>query len=107
MASYSTYYTPSMYPPSVVSVPLNTFSVASPHISLGVSHGQNHFYDLGYPLYGTPSQGGNIYHHSNIPYHTFVSSQTSVMMLIQTSLNRLNGGYYLLRQGHEVNQDPS
>jgi hypothetical protein len=108
MGAYSTYYTPSMFPPSSMSVPLNTnFSVESPHIFPGVSQRENQFYSLGYPVYGTPSQGGNIYHHSNIPYHTSVSSQTLVMMLIHTSMNQLNGGYYLFGQGHRVNQDPS
>jgi hypothetical protein len=107
MGAYSTYYTPSMYPPSTMSVPLNTFPwrvLIYPRVS---SHGENQFYGSGYPLYGTPSQGGNIYHHSNIPYHTSISSQTSVMMPIQTSLNQLNGGYYLPGQGQGVNQDPS
>jgi hypothetical protein len=107
MGAYSTYYTPSMYPSSAMSFPLNTFSMVSPHVSPGVSYGENQFYGSGYPLHGTPSQGGNIYPHSNSPYHTSVSSQTSVMMPIQTSLNQLNGGYYLFGQGQGVNQDPS
>jgi hypothetical protein len=107
MGAYSTYYTSSMYPPSTMSVPLNTFSMVSPHVSPGVSYGENQFYGSGYPLHGSPSQGGNIYPHSNNPYHTSIFSQTSVMIPIQTSLNQLNGGYYLSRQGQGVNQDPS
>jgi hypothetical protein len=90
-----------------MSVPLNTFSMESLHISLGVSHGENQFYNSGYPLHGTPSLGGNIYHHSNIPYHTSVSSETSIMMPVKTSLNQLNGGYYLPEQRQGVNQDHS
>jgi hypothetical protein len=97
MGVYSTYYTPSMYPPSAMTFPLNDFFVETLHISPGVSHGENPFYGSGYPLYGTPSQGGNIYHYSNISYHTSVSSQNSIMMLVQIYLNQLNGGYYLPR----------
>jgi hypothetical protein len=90
-----------------MSVPMITFSMVSPHISPGISHGENQFYDSGYSLYGTPSKRGNIYHHSNIPYHTSVSSETSIMMPVKTSLNQLNGGYYLPEQGQGVNQDHS
>jgi len=95
MGAYSTYYTPSMYPSSAMSFPSNTFPMTSPHVSPDVSYGENPFYGLSYSLYGTPSQGGNIYPHSNSPYHTFVSSQTSMMIPVQTSLNQLNRGYYL------------
>jgi hypothetical protein len=51
----------------------------------------------------------NIYPHLNYPYHYFVSSQTSssVMMLLQTSMYQLGGGYYLYEQAHGVNQNPS
>jgi hypothetical protein len=107
MGAYSTYYTPSMYPSSTMSVPSNTFPMTGPHVSPGISYGENQFYGSGYPLYGTPSQGGNIYPHSNSPYHTSISSQTSVMMPIHTSSNQLGGGYYLSGQGQGVNQDPS
>jgi hypothetical protein len=96
---YSTYYTPPMYPLSTMSVPSNTFPMTSPHVSPSVSYGENQFYGSRYPLYGTPSQGGNIYLHLNSPYHNFVSWQTLVMVPIQTSLNQLNEGYYLSRQG--------
>jgi hypothetical protein len=107
MSDYSTYYTPSMYPSSTMSVPSNTFSMVSPHVSPGVSYGENQFYGSGYLLHRSSSQGGNIYPHSNNPYHTSVFSQTLVMMPIQTSLNQLNEGYYLSGQGQGVNQDPS
>jgi hypothetical protein len=30
-----------------------------------------------------------------------------MMMHVQTSMDQLGGGYYLSRQGHGVNQDPS
>jgi hypothetical protein len=55
MGAYSTYYTPPMYPSSSMSVPSNTFPMTGPHVSPGISYGENHFYDSGYPLYGTPS----------------------------------------------------
>jgi hypothetical protein len=55
MGSYSTYYTPSMYPPSTMSFPLNTFSMTSPHVSPGVSYEENPFYDSGYLLHETLS----------------------------------------------------
>jgi len=107
MVAYSNYYTPSMYLSTTMSVPPNTFSMASPHVSPGVSYGENQFYDSGYPLHGSPSQGGNIYPHSNNPYQTSISLQTSMMIPVQTSLNQLNGGYYLPRKGQGVNQYPS
>jgi hypothetical protein len=107
MGAYSTYYTPSMYPSSAMSVPSNNFPMTGPHVSPGISYRENEFYGSGYPLYGIHSKGGNIYPHSNIPYHTFVSSQTSVMMPVHTSTNQLGGGYYLFGQGQGVKQDPS
>jgi hypothetical protein len=107
MGVYYTYYTPSMYPLSVMSVLLNTFSMASPHVSPGVSYWENQFYGSGYPLHGSPSQGGNMYPHSNNPYHAFVSSQTFtlVSMPLQPFMDWYGGGYYPGGQG--VNQDPS
>jgi hypothetical protein len=107
MGAYSTYYTPSVYPSSTILAPLNTLPMARPHISPGLSYGNNQFYDSSYPLYGTPSQGGNIYPHLNRPYHTSISSQTSMMMPMHTSLDQLGRGYYLSGQGQGVNQDPS
>jgi hypothetical protein len=41
MGSHSTYYTPSVYPSSTMLVHLNTFPMAGPHISLGVSFREN------------------------------------------------------------------
>jgi hypothetical protein len=74
MGSYSTYYTPSMNPSSAMLVHSNNFPMTCPHVSPGTSYEENRFYGSGYPLYGTPSQGGNIYPHSNSPYHAFISS---------------------------------
>jgi len=98
MGGYSTYYTPSVYPSSAISVPTKTIPIAGLHMSFGISYGGNQFYGTSYPLHGTPSHGGNIYPHLNNPYHTSVSSQTSVMMPIQTSMDQLDGGYYLAGQ---------
>jgi hypothetical protein len=55
MGTYPTYYAPSMYLSSAMSVPSNTFSMTSPQVPQGISYGENQFYGLGYPLYGTPS----------------------------------------------------
>jgi hypothetical protein len=88
MGGYSTYYTQSVYPSSTMPVPTNTFPMAGPHISTGLSYGGNQFYGLRYPLHVTPSHGGNIYPHLNNPYHTSVSSQNSMMMPIQTSMDQ-------------------
>jgi hypothetical protein len=97
MGSYSTYYSPYKYRSFSMSVPSNTFPMTDTHVSLGVSYGEKQFYGAGYPLYGTPSQGGNIYPHLNSHYHTSISSQNYVMILIPTYSNHLNGGYYLSR----------
>jgi hypothetical protein len=74
MGVYPTYYTSPMYLSSSMSVPSNTFSMIGPQVPRGLSYGENQFYGSGYPLYGTHSQGGNIYYHSNNPYPTSVSS---------------------------------
>ena len=74
MGAYSTYYTPSMYSSSAMLIHSNTFPMLGPHVSLSILYGENQFYSLGYPLYRTPSQGGNIYPHLNSPYHTSISS---------------------------------
>jgi hypothetical protein len=76
MGAYSTYYTPSMYPPSAMSVPLNTFSMASPHVSSGVSYGENQFYGSGYPLHGPLHKG-----------ETYIL--TRIVLIILSSLHRL------------------
>jgi hypothetical protein len=57
MGAYATYYTQSMYPLSSMSVPSNTFPMTFPHVSLGISYGENQFYGSSYLLYGPPSQG--------------------------------------------------
>jgi hypothetical protein len=74
MDAYPTYYNPPMYLSSTMSVPSNTFSMIGPQLRPGLSYRENQFYGLGYPLYGTPSQGGNIYPNSNNPYPTAFSS---------------------------------
>jgi hypothetical protein len=74
MGAYPTYYTPPMYLSSAMIVPSNTFSMISPQVPTGLSYGENQFYGSSYPLYGTPSQGGNIYPHSNNSYHTSIFS---------------------------------
>jgi hypothetical protein len=55
----------------------------------------------------TPSQGGNIYHHSNNSYPTSVPSQASVMMPVQTSSEHFSASYHPSGQGRGVHQDPS
>jgi hypothetical protein len=107
MGAYPTYYPPPMYLLSTMSFPSNTFSMTGPQLPPGLSYGENRFYGLFYPLYGTTSQGGNIYPHSNDPYLTSVSSQTIVMMPIQTSSNHFGMNQHLSAPGQEVNQDPT
>jgi hypothetical protein len=107
MGAYPTYYTPPMYLWSTMSVPSNTFSMTGPQLPLGLSYGENQFYGSGYPLYGTPSQGGNIYPHSNNLCPTPVSSQTSMTMPIQTSSNHFGMNQHLFELGKEVYQDPT
>jgi hypothetical protein len=94
-AQMGAYYTPTMYLSSSMSVPLNTFSTPGPHVPRGLLYGENQFYNLGYPPYGTPSQGGSIYPHLNNSYPTFVSLQTLVMMPIQTSLDHLGINHHV------------
>jgi hypothetical protein len=93
MGTYPTYYAPSMYLSSSMSIPLNTFSMTGPKVPPGISHGENQFYGLRYPIYGTPSQGGNIYHHSKNYYLTSFPSQTLVMMHVQTSSDHFSTSY--------------
>jgi hypothetical protein len=107
MGAYPTYYTPPMYLSSTMSVPSNTFSMIGPQLPLGLSYGENQFYGSGYPLYGIPSQGDNIYPHPNNPYPTSVSSQTSVTMPVQTSSDHFGVNQHLSGLGQEVYQDPS
>jgi hypothetical protein len=102
-----TYYPPPMYISSAMSVPSNTFSMIGPQVPPGLSYGENQFYGLGYPPYRTPSQGGNIYPHSNNSYHTSVSSQTLVMIPLQTSSDYFDISHHFSGQGQGVPQDPS
>jgi hypothetical protein len=95
-----------MYLLSSMPVPPNTFSMTGPQVPLGISYGENQFYGLGYPLYGTPSQGDNIYPHSNNYYPTSVSLQTSVKIPIQTSSDHFGIGHNFSWQGQGVHQDP-
>jgi hypothetical protein len=107
MGAYPTYYTPPMYLFSTMSVPSNNFSMTGPQVPPGLSYGENQFYSSGYPLYGTPSQGGNIYPHSNNPYPTSVSSQPSVMIPVQTSSDHFGVNQHFSGLGQGVHQDPS
>jgi hypothetical protein len=70
MGTYPTYYAPSTYLSSSMSIPSYTFSITSPQVPPGILYGENQFYGSSYPLNGTPSQGGNIYHHLNNSYPT-------------------------------------
>jgi hypothetical protein len=74
MGGYCTYYTPYLYPSSTMSVPSNTFPMIGPHVSPGVSYGENLFYGSSNPLHETPSQWGKLYTHLNSSYHTSISS---------------------------------
>jgi hypothetical protein len=83
--------------------------MTGPQLPLGLSYGENQFYSSGYPLYGTPSQGGNIYPHMSNPCHVTFPSQenSSVSFPLQPFMNQYGGGYYPAGQGQGVNQDPS
>jgi hypothetical protein len=107
MGAYPTYYTPPMYLSSTMPVPSNTFSMTGPQLPPGLSYGENQSYGSSYPLYGTPSQGGDIYAHSNNPYPTSISLHTLVMMPVQTSSNHFGVNQHLSRLGKEVYQDPA
>jgi len=107
MGTYPTYYAPSTHMSSAMLVPSNTFSMTGPQIPPGISYGENQCYGLSYPLYGTPSQRGNIYHHSNNSYPTSVPLQTSVMMPVQTSSDHFSASYHPFGQGQGVYQDSS
>jgi hypothetical protein len=98
MSGYSTYYMPSMYPLSTMTIPMNTFSMESPHMSSGISYRGNQFYGMSYPLHGTHSHRGNIYPHLTNPYHAFVYSHTSASLMIpvQKYMDQLGRGYFLL-----------
>jgi hypothetical protein len=109
IGNLSTYYTSSTYPSSAMSVPTSIFPMENLHLSSGVSSRGSYFYSMGNPLHKVPSSGGNMYPHSNNPYHAFVSSQksTSMSMPLQPFMNHYGGGYYPFGRGQSVNQDPS
>jgi hypothetical protein len=96
LSNHSTFYTPSSYPSSAMSVPMNTFPMADLRLSSGVPSGGSHPYSMGNPLHEVPSFGGNIHPHSSNPYHDFVSSQVTflVSMPLQSFMNQYGGGYY-------------
>jgi hypothetical protein len=93
---YSTYYTPSTYPSSSMSVPTKTFPMADLRLSSGVSSGGSYFYSMGNPPHEVPSPGGKIYPHMSNPCHVAFSSQvaSSVSMPLQPFMNQYGGRYY-------------
>jgi hypothetical protein len=106
LSGSSAYYTLPMYLSSAMSIPLNTSSAPGPQVPPGLPYGESQFYNSGYPPYGTPSQGGNIYPHSNNSYPTSISFHTSVMMLIQTSSDHLRINHHVSGLGQGVYWDP-
>jgi hypothetical protein len=107
IGSFSTYYAPPTHLSPTMSVPSNIFPMTGPQMPPSISYEENQFYGLGYPIYETSSQGGNIYHHSNNSYLTSIPSQASVMMPIQTSLEHFSASYHPFGQGRGVHWDPS
>jgi hypothetical protein len=109
MGGYSSYYAPSIYPSSIMSVPMNTFPMKDLNTSSSISYGGIQFYGTGYTLHGITSSGGNVYPQANNPCHAFLSLQkyAMVMMPLQTSIDQLRGGYYRVGQGQSVDQNPS
>jgi hypothetical protein len=99
MGSPSTYYIPSIYPSSTMSIPTNVFLMADLLLSSGVSSEGSQFYSMGNPLHGVPSSRGNIYPHLSNPCHVAFSSQvySSVIIPLQPFMNQFKGGYYLIR----------
>jgi hypothetical protein len=97
LCNHSTYYTPSTYPSSAMSVPTKIFPMAYLHLSSGVSYGGSYFCSMGKPPQEVPSSGGNIYPHTSNPYHVAFSSQvdSSVSMPLQPFMNQCGGAYYL------------
>jgi hypothetical protein len=109
MGIHSTYYTPSTYPSSAMSVPTNDFPMAELHLSFGVSPRGVCFYSMGNPLHEVPLSGGNIYPHMSNPCHVYFSSQvaSSLSMPLHPFMNQYGGGYYHVEQVHGVYQNPS
>jgi hypothetical protein len=80
MGGHSSYYTSPIYPSSAMSVCMNTFPMADPHLSSGVSSGGSHFYSMGNSLHKVPSSRGNIYPHlSNLCHVAFSSQEDSLV----------------------------
>jgi hypothetical protein len=96
MGSPSTFYIPSLYPSSTVSVPTNDFLMENLPLPSGVSSKGIHFYSMGKTLHEFPLSGGNVYPHMSNPCHIAFSSQVAslVMMPLQPFMNLLGGGYY-------------
>jgi hypothetical protein len=109
MGSHSTYYIPSIYLSSTMSVPMNYFPMVDLHLSSSVSSRGSDFYSMGNPLHEAPSSGRNIYPHLSNPCHVTFSLQadSSTMMPLQPFMNQFRGGYFPIRQGHGVYQNPS
>jgi hypothetical protein len=80
LRNHSTYYTPSTYPSSAMSVPMTTFPMEDFCLPSGVSSVGIYFFSMGNPPREFPSFGGNIYPHSINPYHDLVSSQAASSM---------------------------
>jgi hypothetical protein len=101
MGSHSTYYIPSIYPSSAMSVPTKCFSHGGPPSVLWCFIQGSQFYSMGNPLHKVPSSGGNIYPHLSNPCHVTFSSQaaSSVMMPLQPFMNQFGGGYHPTRTG--------
>ena len=102
MGDHSTYYIPSIYPSSTMSVPMNSFPMVYLHLSYVISFEGSHFYSMGNPLHEVTSSGGNLYPHMSNPCHVTFSFQvdSSVMIPLQPFMNQFGGGYHPTRWGH-------
>jgi len=96
LSNHSTYYTPSTYPSSSMSVPMNTFPMEDLCLSSVVSSEGSYFNSMGNPPREFPSYEGNIYPHMSNPCHVAFTSQvaSSVSMPLQTFMNQYGRGYY-------------
>jgi hypothetical protein len=93
LRNHSTYYTPSNYPSSAMSAPMNTFPMEDLHLSSGVSSWGSYFY-MGNPPHEFTSFGGKIYPHMSNLGHVAFSSQESFLVSIplQLFMNQYGGG---------------
>jgi hypothetical protein len=57
MGGPSTSHISSDIPSSTLSIPMNDFIMANPHLSSSVLYGGGHFYSMGNPLHEVPSSG--------------------------------------------------